>query len=252
MVTSKKSKKLALVTGAARRIGVDISRTLHENGFDLVLHYHESAEEAEGLCDELNARRQDSVFTLCADLRKIDELEKVFEKISVRHKGLDLLVNNASSFYPTEFASTTVQQWEDLMNTNLRAPFFLCQAAAELLRSSKGSIVNIIDIIAERPRPGYAAYSVSRAGLVSLTKALAGELAPEVRVNAVSPGAILWPESDAELDEAAKQEIIANNPLGRLGTPADIAEAVLYLADEAAYITGQVISVDGGSSLKQG
>lgn len=246
---AKNTSKIALVTGAARRIGADISRTLHSHGYDLALHYFESAKESELLCEELNKVRPESVFTIKADLRKLDELEKIFEKLSVRQKGLDLLVNNASCFYPTEFGTTTATQWEDIINTNLRAPFFLCQQAAELLCASEGSIVNIVDVIAENPRSGYMPYSISRTALVSLTRAMARELAPDVRVNAVAPGAILWPENEAEQNDEAKEQIISNTPLARLGTPADVAEAVLFFASEASYMTGQILSVDGGSSL---
>ena len=248
-MTSTATRPLALVTGSARRIGADISRLLHANGYDLALHYRESEKDAGLLCAELNELRYDSAFTLRADLRNIDEVEKLFEKLAVRHDGLQVLVNNASAFYPTEFSATTVEEWDDLIDTNLKAPFFLSQHAAKFLQANGGSIVNIVDIIADKPRAGYTPYSASKSGLLAMTRSLARELAPGIRVNGVSPGAILWPEDAAEQSEEARQKILSATPLGRIGEPADIAHAVLFLARDAEYVTGQVISVDGGSSL---
>ncbi len=248
-MTSSSTRPLALVTGSARRIGADISRLLHANGYDLALHYRDSEKEAELLCAELNELRNESAFTLRADLRNMDEVEKIFEKLAVRHDGLQLLVNNASAFYPTELSSATVEEWDDLFDTNLKAPFFLSQHAAKYLQTNGGSIVNIVDIIADKPRKDYTPYSASKSALVAMTRSLARELAPDIRVNGVSPGAILWPEDAAEQSEEAKQKILSATPLGRIGEPADIAQAVLFLARDAEYVTGQVLSVDGGSSL---
>lgn len=249
-MNAENATKYALVTGAARRIGAGIVRVLHAAGYNVVVHYHGSESDARTLCDELNRVRGDSVFTIRADLRNLDEVAVMFEKVFVRQPGLDLLVNNASVFYPTPFGSVSFQQWEDLMNANLRAPFFLCQHAADGLRSRGGSIVNIIDIAGERPRKGYSPYSISRAGLVMLTRALADELAPQVRVNGVSPGPILWPEHEASIDASTKAAILEQTPLKRTGTTQDVAEAVLFLAEEASYLTGQIIAVDGGRGLK--
>ncbi len=236
----------ALITGAGRRIGAAIARALHAEGMDLVLHCHRSHVETTALAAELNARRKGSATTLSQDLLEVRELAKLPRTAIETFGALDLLVNNASSFFPTPVVSATPEQWEDLFGTNLRAPFFLAQAAAEALRSSRGSIVNLVDIHGERPMAGYPVYSTAKAGLVMLTRALALELAPDVRVNGIAPGAILWTEQD---DPDARASILARVPLARRGQPEDIVNATLYLAFDAPYVTGQILAVDGGRTL---
>lgn len=241
--------KVALVTGAAQRIGAEIVRLLHHTGMDILLHYRNSRESAERLQFELTARRRDSVRLVRADLLDIRALDDLIHQAQAWRGRLDLLVNNASSFYPTPLATAGEAEWEDLMGTNLKVPFFLSKAAAPLLRASQGCIVNLVDIYAERPLAEHSIYSVAKAGNAMLVKSLAQELGPEVRVNGVAPGAILWPNE--EMPEATKTEIIAHTALKRAGTPGDIARAVLFLAQNAGYISGQIITVDGGRSIQQ-
>lgn len=239
--------KVALITGAAQRIGAQIARTLHGAGMKLVLHYRGSQSAAQALAAELNQSRADSATLLQADLSDTATLAPLVEA-AVAHWGrLDALVNNASTFYPTPVGTVTLAQWQDLMDVNLKAPFFLAQAAAPLLTKSGGCIVNIADIHADRPLKGYPVYCMAKAGLVMMTRALARELGPAVRVNAVAPGAILW--SEQGLDTAAQAGILARTALKRQGNPKDIASTVLFLIRDAEYITGQVLSVDGGRSL---
>lgn len=238
---------VALVTGAARRIGAEVARTLHAAGIDLVLHYRNSAAPAEALAAELKARRPDSVLLLAADLLDLDALPVLVEQTVAHFGRLDYLVNNASSFYPTPFGSITAQQWDDLVGSNLRAPLFLSQAAAPHLAASGGAIVNMVDIHAERPLKDHPVYVVAKAGVAMLTRSLALELGPRVRCNGVAPGAILWPESG--LGPQAMAERLARIPLARRGDPSDIATTVLFLLRDATYINGQVIAVDGGRSL---
>lgn len=239
--------KVALVTGAARRIGATIARALHAQGMNVALHYRSSAHEAGALAQELNRARAHSAVLVQADLQQIDTLPAVIARTRAAWGRLDALVNNASSFFPTPVGSITAEHWDALIDSNLKAPLFLSQAAAPALAECGGCIVNITDIHAERPLKGYCVYSIAKAGLVMLTKSLARELGPRVRVNAVAPGAILWPEQD--LDAAGKQQIIARTALKRQGTPDDIARAVAFLIRDGAYISGQVIAVDGGRSL---
>ena len=222
---------------------------LHENGMDLLLHYRTSRTAAEALQRELEGRRADSVRLIQADLLNTAELPGLVREAADWRGRLDLLVNNASGFYPTPIAEATESQWEELMGGNLRAPFFLAQAAAPLLRSSGGSIINLVDIHAERPLKSYPIYSMAKAGNTMMVKSLARELGPEVRVNGVAPGAILWPEEG--LSEEAQTNILTRIPLERPGTPEDIARTVLFLAADADYITGQIIAVDGGRSVQQ-
>ena len=238
---------VALVTGAAARIGAAIAAALHEKGCDVVLHYNANREGAESLAGRLNAARPGSAVTAQADLSSPAGITQLAERVGAAYGRLDVLVNNASRFYPTEVGSTHGWQWDDLLNSNLRGPWFLVQAVLGELRQSAGSIVNILDVHAERPMSGHAVYCISKAGLAMMTRALARELGPEVRVNGVSPGAILWPEN--EPDETEKAAILQRTALGRLGDPADIASAVVYLALEAPYVTGQILAVDGGRSL---
>jgi pteridine reductase len=237
----------ALVTGAAHRIGAAIARRLHAAGMDLAIHYRASATAAEILATELNAQRPGSATLLQADLLDHAALGPLVEDAVAALGHLDLLVNNASSFYPTPVAEATPAQWDELLGSNLRAPFFLAQAALPHLRARRGAIVNIVDIHAQRPLGGHPIYSIAKAGLAMLTKSLARELGPEVRVNGVAPGAILWPE--AGLSEAEQQAILDQAVLGRLGDPDDIARAVLYLYRDAGYVTGHVLPVDGGQSV---
>ncbi|MDO8349896.1 MAG: pteridine reductase [Gallionella sp.] len=241
--------KVILVTGGAKRVGAAICRRLHASGANIALHYRSSAHEALLLQDELNALRTDSVAVFSADLLDLAALPPLLEQIIARFGRLDALVNNASSFYATPLASVDEQHWHDLLGTNLRAPLFLAQAAADELRRRHGCIVNIVDIHAERPMSGHLLYSVAKAGLVALTRGLAQEMAPQVRVNAVAPGVILWPENAQWEDETERRKIVAHTLLKREGEPDDIARTVAFLIQDAPYITGQVIAVDGGRSI---
>lgn len=241
------SGKVALITGAAHRVGAAMARVLHAQGMNLVLHYRHSGEAAQQLQAELLAIRTDSVALIQADLLDTAALPALVDTALGAWQRLDVLVNNASSFYPTPVGSVTEAQWDDLTGSSLKAPFFLAQAAAPYLAQQHGCIVNIADIHADRPLKAHPVYSIAKAGLVMLTKALARELGPEVRVNAVAPGAILWPEHD--LDAVAKEYIISRTALKRQGAPHDIAQAVLFLIRDAGYISGHVLTVDGGRSL---
>ena len=237
--------KVVLITGGAKRVGAATCRRLHSAGANLMLHYRVSAGEARLLQAELNHQRKDSVALIQADLLDIAKLPAMVEQTVQSFGRLDALVNNASSFFQTPVGEITATQWEDLIGTNLRAPLFLSQAAAPALKKTQGAIVNITDIHAERPLKNYVVYSVAKAGLVGLTRSLARELAPEVRVNAIAPGPILWPD-DESFDELSRQRIISHTPLKREGTPEDIAKAVHFLLAEATYVTGETINVDGG------
>jgi pteridine reductase len=237
--------KVVLITGGAKRVGAATCRRLHSAGANIMLHYRVSAGEARLLQAELNHQRKDSVALIQADLLDTAKLPAMVEQTVQSFGRLDALVNNASSFFQTPVGEITTAAWEDLIGTNLRAPLFLSQAAAPALKKSLGAIVNITDIHAERPLKNYVVYSVAKAGLVGLTRSLARELAPEVRVNAVAPGPILWPD-DESFDELSRQRIISHTPLKREGTPEDIAKAVHFLLAEATYVTGETINVDGG------
>lgn len=240
-------ERIALVTGGARRIGAAIVRELHGAGAKVIIHCHRSRDEAEALALELNAARADSAAVEQVDLREPGVPAQLVERAAARWGGLDLLVNNASTFYPTEVGTVTEQHWHDLVDTNLKAPFFLAQAAAPSLRERRGSIVNIGDVHALRPMKGHPVYSSAKAGLTMMTGALARELGPEVRVNCVAPGAILWPE--VRMPDDVKEHIVEATALKRTGTPEDIAGMVRFLAFETDYVTGQVIAVDGGRSI---
>ncbi len=237
--------KTILVTGAARRLGSAIAREMHAAGAQVMLHYRQAAAEAEALATELNAKRPSSAARVQADLLAMDALPKVVSATVATFGSLDALVNNASSFFPTRLESIDLAAWNDLVGTNLLAPLFLTQAAAPYLRAAGGAVVNITDIHAERPLAGYPLYCTAKAGLLGLTRALAIELAPRVRVNAVAPGPVLWPE-DGHFDSVARDGIVADTLLQREGCPQDIARAVRYLLVDASYVTGQVINVDGG------
>jgi pteridine reductase len=239
--------RVALVTGASRRIGAAIVRGLHAAGYRVLLHYHRSADEARQLAEELNAERPGSVVTQQADLDDTAALSGLVNQAIDAWGHLDALVNNASTFYPTPLGTVTESQWDALLGSNLKAPFFLCQAAAPQLARRQGAIVNLVDVYAERPLKGYPVYSIAKAGLAALTRSLAVELAPDIRVNGVAPGAILWPEqTDGGQTQA---DILARIPLARPGSPADIAGAVRFLLESAPYVTGQIIAVDGGRSV---
>ena len=245
--TAEPNNKVALITGAAHRIGAELARQLHAAGMNIALHYRNSKEQAEALAVELNDSRPDSVVTIQADLLDTAGLPRVISAARQSWQRLDVLLNNASTFYPTPVGNTDEAAWDDLMGSNLKAPFFLAQAAAPELKQRGGCIVNIVDIHAHRPMKGYPVYSVAKAGLAMLTMTLARELGPEVRVNGVAPGAILWPEH--EMDESQKNELLDRTALKRQGSPADIARTALFLIRDADYISGQIINVDGGRTL---
>lgn len=236
-----------LITGAARRVGAEIARTLHAGGASVVLHYRSSAEEADAFAAALNGLRADSAWAVRADLKEDGAPEAVIDAVLARHGRLDGVVNNASSFFPTPLGKIDAAAWTDLIGSNLKGPLFLSQAAAPPLRERRGAIVNIVDIHAERPLRHYPLYCAAKAGLLGLTRALAVELAPEVRVNGVSPGAIEWPE-DGQFPPAEREAIIGHTLLGRLGSAADIARTVRFLIFDAPYVTGQILAVDGGRS----
>jgi len=245
---NSESDKVVLITGGAKRVGAAICRMLHATGCRLMIHYRSSRGEAEALAAELNGRRADSVGLTQADLLDCAGLPRLVKDTLAKFGRLDVLINNASSFYPTEVGSITEENWTDLMGTNLKAPLFLAQAAADALRHARGAIVNIADIHAERPMKSYVVYSIAKAGLLALTKSLAHELGPYVRVNAIGPGPILWPEDDPTFDETERRRIIAHTLLKREGTPEDIARAVRFLIFDATYTTGHMLTVDGGRS----
>jgi pteridine reductase len=238
----------ALVTGAARRVGAEIVRHLHAAGATVAIHCHRSQAEARALAAQLEAQRAGSAAVFSADLLQPGAATRLIAEVVARFGGLQLLVNNAASFYPTPLATLTPAQWAELMGTNLQAPLFLAQAAAGELKRARGLIVNIVDIHGLRALPGYLVYSTTKAALIHLTRALARELAPEVRVNGIAPGPVLWPE--AGLDEAQRREIISRTLLQRAGSPADVAAAVIFFATGAPYVTGQILAVDGGRSLR--
>ena len=243
-----KTEKVALVTGAARRIGAAITRELHASGWRVLIHYRGSAAEAVALADELEAARPGSAQPLQANLADADALGTLAQQAQAQWGRLDALVNNASVYYPTAFGSTTAAQFDDLVSSNLRAPLLLTQACVALM--GEGAVVNIVDALARRPAPGFAAYHAAKSGLWTLTEALALELAPRIRVNGVAPGHMLWPEY-TQLSPAAQQHELSRVPLGRLGGAQEIARCVRFLlSEDAAYLTGTVLPVDGGLSLR--
>jgi pteridine reductase len=249
IATTALAGKTALVTGGARRVGAEIVRMLHACGANVAIHCNRSIDLARALARELEAIRPASTLVAPADLLATDQLPQLIATVTARFNSLDVLVNNASSFYPTPLGKITPEQWSDLVGTNLKAPLFLSQAAAPALRSAQGLVLNIVDIHGLRPLRDYSVYSTAKAGLIQLTRALARELAPEVRVNAIAPGPVLWPEAAAELDVAKQQEIIGRTLLRRAGSPTDVARTVRFFATEAPYITGQILAVDGGRSV---
>ena len=239
--------RVALITGAARRIGACIAETLHTRGFTVFLHYHSSSGAVDELANSLNALRPDSAFPVQADLGNMEEINRLAVRVRAHSGQLDLLVNNASQFFPTTVGKTSLEQWDDLMNSNLRGPYFMVQALLPELATAAGSVVNLLDVHAVKPMPGHAVYCMAKAGLQMMTLALSKELGPQIRVNGVAPGAILWPEQES--NSATQQVILSKTVMGRAGSPEDIASAVVYLGLDAPYVTGQVLAVDGGRSL---
>lgn len=239
--------KNVLITGAAKRIGASCARLLHAHGYNVFIHYHASTQQAQALCGELNAIRPNSAMMYAADLLHMPELINLVQQAKAAWGGIDVLINNASAFYATDVAQTTSAQWDELLGSNLKAPYFLASELCTTLSARSGCIVNIIDIHAERGLKNYPVYSIAKAGLAAMTKILAKEFDDTIRVNGVSPGAILWPEDMAS--DAEKQEILARIALKRCGEPSDIAKAVLFLVQDANYMTGQILTVDGGRTL---
>lgn len=249
-MTSNDPPRVALITGAARRIGAAICTALHQSGWNVLIHCHMSRTAATELADEFNHRRNNSAQVLVADLNSLAEIRSLAENAIKRWGRLDALINNASSFFPTPIPDATDAQWNDLLNSNLKAPFFLSQQLYEELRRQHGCIINISDIFAVRPMPKHAIYSIAKAGNAMLTQSLALEMAPDVRVNGVAPGAILWPKNTAgeEMQDPTKLDLV---PMAKLGGTQAITDTVLFLINRASYITGQIIAVDGGRSLRQ-
>ncbi len=245
--TNNQKKLKALVTGSSKRIGATIVKNLHASGVDIGIHYNSSKTEASDLSNELNVIRPNSTSIFNANITNTDEANSLIDNFINWAGGLDLLVNNASSFYPTPVGTITDNQWHDLMGTNLKGPLFITQAATNALKEAKGSVINLIDIHTRSPLKNHPIYGSAKAGLKMLTRSLAKDLAPEIRVNGISPGAILWPEEG--MTEDVKKDILNKIPLHRTGSPQDIADCVLFLLYKADYITGQIIAVDGGRSV---
>ena len=247
MNAANEQRPVALITGAAKRVGAQIARALHAAGYDLALHYRHSRAEMDALCNTLEAARPRSALSVAGELADTECLSNLVEQCVDRFGRLDALINNASAFYPTPVGKATPAQWDELFASNARAPFFLAQAAAPHLKSTQGCIVNMVDIYAERPLPRHPVYCMAKAALAMMTLSLAKELAPQVRVNGIAPGAVLWPESGKQYTD--QQELIARTPLQRAGAPEDVATAVLFLVRDAKFTTGQILRVDGGRAL---
>jgi len=240
-------KKYALITGAAKRIGASITENLHTNGFDVGIHFNSSSKDAENLCNRLNRLRKNSAKIFQGNITKSEGIDLLYKEFFKWSRKIDLLVNNASSFYPTPLGEINDENWDDLIGTNLKGPLFLCQAAHNDLKKQQGSIINLIDIYIKSPPKDHSVYIAAKAGLEIVTRSLARDLAPDVRVNGISPGAILWPEKS--IDNKTKEGILNTIPLKRKGSPQDIADCVLFLVNTSNYITGQIISIDGGKSI---
>ncbi len=238
--------KTALITGGAQRIGAQIAQTLHNNGYNIIIHYRHSKQAAKALAQKLNTQRNNSASIIQAELSNLDDIQTLSRSI----EQLDVLVNNASVFYPTPIEEATTDAWNNIMNTNVMAPFFLSQSLVSALNKTSGCIINVVDIHAQRPLKNHAIYNISKAGIAMMTKTLAKELAPNIRVCGVSPGSILWPENEASLTDEQKNKMLNKIALGKQGDAADIANTVLFLAN-SPYITGQIINVDGGRTLNQ-
>lgn len=246
MSSNAKQAKIALITGAAQRLGAGIARKLHQQGINTIIHYRHSKDAAESLCAELNSQRPQSAAALQADLSQLEALPILIEMAVNVWGHLDILINNASCFFRTPMGQVTEEQWNILMDTNVKAPFFLAQAAAPFLQSSSSpTIINITDIHASKPLRDFNAYCISKAALSMLTKTLAKELAPHIRVNAIAPGAVAWPEGNNALDEPSKAKIIQRTALKKHGSAEDIAAAAWFLVEQP-FITGETITVDGG------
>ena len=246
-MSPRHERPVALITGAGRRVGAVIARTLHAAGYDLALHYRRSSDEARELADELEQQRADSTLLLQVELADLSALPAMIGKLLAHYGRLDALVNNASAFFPTPLGSATAQQWNELFASNAQAPFFLSQAAIPALREAHGGIVNLIDIYAERPLAEHAVYCMAKAAHAAMTRSLALELGPDIRVNGVAPGAVMWPGDGKPYDD--QQAMLARTPLQRAGAPEDVAGAVLWLLRDAPFVTGQIIRVDGGRTL---
>ena len=244
------NKKIALVTGGSKRIGASICEELHKSNINVMIHYKNSKEDALNLKDKLNKIRSNSTDIVQGDLCKTESYEKIISNVIKRFGRLDYLVNNASSYFPTQIDNLNEDDWNDLISTNLKAPLFLCQAAAKFLKEKKGSIVNITDANENNPKKNYIIYNLAKSGLVSLTRSLAVDLAPHVRVNAVAPGAILWPEDGQESEAGYRENLISQTFLKKQGAPKNIAKAVFFLLSTAIYTTGEIIHVDGGGAYK--
>ena len=238
--------KTILITGSAKRIGADLARGLHTRGHNIIIHYNQSEHEARELASELNNIHHESVMAIQADLINIESCEELIYKAYEFKQQLDVIINNAAVFYPTPVAELDEITWNKMLHVNLRAPLFLAKIASKYLTDSSGSIINITDIHGDRPLKNYLAYSVSKAGLVMLTKSLAKEMGPSIRVNGISPGAIVWP---VKMPDKEKQEILAKTVFGRSGEGKDILDAVVYLIENNEYMTGQIMTIDGGRTL---
>ncbi|MBS0193895.1 MAG: pteridine reductase [Proteobacteria bacterium] len=240
-------RPVALITGASRRIGAAIARRLHTAGYDLALHHRRDDDRMDALLAELESQRTGSTLELRAELADLDALPLMVADTVMRFSRIDVLVNNASAFFPTPVGHATAEQWDALFSANARAPFFLSQAAAPHLRAAGGCIVNLVDIYAQRPLRDHPIYCMAKAALVMLTRALAKDLGPQVRVNAIAPGVVLWPE--AGIDDERQHKLLDSTALKRAGEPQDVADAALYLVRDARYTTGEILRVDGGRSL---
>lgn len=246
---SVSANKVVLITGGAKRVGAAIAQQLHACGFNVMIHYRTSKAEAQALENTLNTKRADSAAIVQADLLDVANLPNLISKTLDTFGRLDALINNASSYFATQLDEINEEHWQDLVGSNLKAPMFLSKTAAEPLNSTQGCIINITDMHIERPKKGYIIYSVAKAGLVTLTKSLAHELSPNVRVNAVAPGPVQWPENNPQFDEEYRQNVINQTLLKRIGNPQDVAKAVAFLVNDAPFITGHILAVDGGRSL---
>lgn len=242
-------KPVALITGSAKRVGAHLIKRLHDNGYNIILHYHRSKKEADNLTNQLNQKLPNSAYAIKANLTKHNDVIQLAQKAQQCWQRIDVLINNASSFYPTTFGQVTEQQWDDLNASNAKGAFFLTQRLSYSLKKNNGCVINIVDIYAKAPIKNYSAYCAAKAALLSLNKSLALELAPHIRVNGIAPGPVLWPEDDSRDSEAHTKFIQEQTALKREGSPQDIANTVLFLLHHANYMTGQTISVDGGRSL---
>lgn len=245
---SVSTSKVVLITGGAQRIGAELARCFHQAGFKVIIHYRHSETQAQLLVDELNHHQEDSAICFQADLNKTEQVKELAKQAHLAWGQLDCLINNASNFYPTQLGECSNEQWDDLMNSNVKGAFFLSQALIPALKTQQGNIINIVDIHSDRPLKNHPIYCIAKAGLAMMSKSLAKELGPDIRVNGISPGAILWPEND-DFSEKKQQEIVDRISLSRPGKPNDIAETALFLATKAPYISGQIIAVDGGRTL---